>query len=100
HTRCLSDWSSDVCSSDLEPILGAKRAAKPLAAFLTPQAERSLVLLAEQGIAAFRTPEACADAFAAYFSWRAPRQREAAEVPYPQIGRASCRERVEIASVV
>src|SRR5256885_11580065 len=67
----------------VEPILGAKRAAKPLAAFLTPQAERSLVLLAEQGIAAFRTPEACADAFAAYFSWRAPRQREKAEVPYP-----------------
>src|SRR5205814_866611 len=23
HTRCLSDWSSDVCSSDL--ILGSKR---------------------------------------------------------------------------
>src|SRR5205814_3838314 len=20
HTRCLSDWSSDVCSSDLEPV--------------------------------------------------------------------------------
>src|ERR1035441_1544682 len=20
HTRCLSDWSSDVCSSDLQPI--------------------------------------------------------------------------------
>lgn len=67
----------------VEPILGAKRAAKPLAAFLTPHAERSLVLLAERGIAAFRTPEACADAFAAYFSWRAPRQREEAEIPYP-----------------
>jgi len=67
----------------VEPILGAKRAPKPLAAFLTPQAERSLVLLAEKGIAAFRTPEACADAFAAYFSWRAPRERERAEVPYP-----------------
>src|SRR5215212_6041174 len=23
HTRCLSDWSSDVCSSDLEPVLAA-----------------------------------------------------------------------------
>src|SRR5467141_4002070 len=68
----------------VEPILGAKRAAKPLAAFLTPHAERSLVLLAEKGIAAFRTPEACADAFAAYFSWRAPRRRrEEAEIPYP-----------------
>ena len=42
----------------VEPILGAKCGAKPLAAFLTPQAERSLALLAEKGIAAFRTPEA------------------------------------------
>jgi acyl-CoA synthetase (NDP forming) len=46
-----------------------------LAAFFTPQAERSLALLAERGIAAFRTPEACADAFAAFFAWRAPRRQ-------------------------
>ena len=57
----------------VEPILAARRAAKPLAAFFTPHAEASLKLLAAAGIAAFRTPEACADAFAAYFSWRAPR---------------------------
>jgi acetate---CoA ligase (ADP-forming) len=57
----------------VEPILAAKRAAKPLAAFFTPQADSSLALLAQAGIAAFRTPEACADAFAAYFAWRAPR---------------------------
>jgi len=59
----------------VEPIVHAKRTAKPLAAFLTPHAERSLALLAQQGIAAFRTPEACADAFAAFFAWRAPRQQ-------------------------
>jgi acyl-CoA synthetase (NDP forming) len=52
---------------------GKARSAKPLAVFLTPHAERSLALLAEQGIAAFRTPEACADAFASYFAWRSPR---------------------------
>jgi len=57
----------------VEPILGAKKTAKPLAAFFTPHAERSLALLAERGIAGFRTPEACADAFAAYFAWRTPR---------------------------
>jgi len=57
----------------VEPILGAKRSDKPLAAFFTPHAERSLALLAQRGIAGFRTPEACADAFAAYFNWRAPR---------------------------
>src|SRR5258705_9134380 len=28
HTRCLSDWSSDVCSSDLSPLM----ARGPLAA--------------------------------------------------------------------
>jgi acyl-CoA synthetase (NDP forming) len=58
----------------VEPILAAKRTAKPLAAFFTPHADRSLALLAKAGIAAFRTPEACADAFAAYFAWRAPRK--------------------------
>jgi acyl-CoA synthetase (NDP forming) len=56
------------------PIVQARRGAKPLAAFLTPHAERSLALLAERGIAAFRTPEACADALAAFFAWRAPRE--------------------------
>lgn len=63
----------------VEPIVAVQRAAgpaaKPLAVFLTPHAERSLALLAKGGIAAFRTPEACADAFAAYFAWRAPRER-------------------------
>jgi acyl-CoA synthetase (NDP forming) len=58
----------------VQPIVKARRGAKPLAAFLTPHAERSLALLAASGIAAFRTPEACADAFAAYFSWRSPRK--------------------------
>lgn len=59
----------------IEPILAAwrKQSAKPLAAFLTPHAERSLALLAGQGIPAFRTPEACADAFAAYLRWVSPR---------------------------
>jgi acyl-CoA synthetase (NDP forming) len=58
----------------VEPILQAKRTAMPLVAFLTPHAERSLALLAEHGVPAFRTPEACADSLAAFFAWRAPRQ--------------------------
>ncbi len=61
----------------VEPILRAKASAKPLAAFFTPHAERSLALLAESGIAAFRTPESCADALAAFFAWRSPRARDA-----------------------
>jgi acyl-CoA synthetase (NDP forming) len=62
----------------VDPILeakpGAKRSAKPLAVFLTPHADKSLALLAQAGVAAFRTPEACADAFHAFFSWRTPRR--------------------------
>jgi acetate---CoA ligase (ADP-forming) len=57
----------------VQPILQARRNDKPLAAFLTPHAERSLALLAEKGIPAFRTPEACADALGSFFAWRAPR---------------------------
>jgi len=61
----------------VEPIVRSTKSAKPLAVFLTPHAERSLALLAERGISAFRTPEACADALAAYFAWRSPRTRSA-----------------------
>ncbi len=65
----------------VDPILKAACDAKPLAAFLTPQAESSLALLAARGIAAFRTPEACADAFQAYFSWKAPTSRNNEAAP-------------------
>ncbi len=68
----------------VEPILRSKKSSKPLAVFLTPHAERSLSLLAAQGIAAFRTPEACADALAAYFAWRSPRPRSAGTVEWPR----------------
>jgi acyl-CoA synthetase (NDP forming) len=72
----------------VEPIIKAHATAgkgKPLAVFMTPQADRSLALLAEAGIAAFRTPEACADALHAYFSWRSPRQfRGGAAIPWPE----------------
>jgi len=61
----------------VEPIISAaKGRAKPLAVFLTPQADESLALLAQAGVAAFRTPEACADAFHAFFSWKSPQARE------------------------
>ncbi len=56
----------------VEPILAAGQRETPLAAFLVPQADRSLALLAEAGIAAFRTPESCADGLAAYLDWSAP----------------------------
>jgi acyl-CoA synthetase (NDP forming) len=56
----------------VKPIVDCAREKKPLAVFLTPQADETLRLLAEHGIAAFRTPEACADAIAAYLAWQDP----------------------------
>ena len=52
-------------------------AAKPIAAFLVPQADASLRLLAEAGIPAFRTPETAADCIRAWSDWRAPRSEAA-----------------------
>lgn len=56
----------------IDPILETKRGEKPLAVFCAPQADASLALLSEAGIAGFRTPEACADAIRAWRDWRAP----------------------------
>ncbi len=69
----------------VQPIVGIVASATPLAAFLAPHAEASLRLLAEAGVPAFRTPEACADALAAYFSWRPPRAAStAAAIAWPE----------------
>ena len=68
----------------VKPIVGIAKSAKPLAVFLAPHAEASLRLLSEAGVPAFRTPEACADALAAYFNWRAPQAASAsAAVAWP-----------------
>jgi acyl-CoA synthetase (NDP forming) len=58
------------------PIVEAsKTAKKPIAVFLTPHAEESLGMLQKAGIAAFRTPEACADAVRALLQRRSPVER-------------------------
>jgi acetate---CoA ligase (ADP-forming) len=64
----------------VKPIVGFA-GAKPLVACFMPQADRSLALAAAAGVAAFRTPEACADALAAFFAWNAPRDKVRPEVP-------------------
>jgi len=68
----------------VDPIMRSTRSVKPLAAFFTPHAEASLALLAREEIAAFRTPESCADALAAYFAWRSPRMAAAGSVDWPR----------------
>lgn len=53
----------------VQPLLEAdKPVDKPLAVFLAPEAPESLALLRAGGIAAFRTPEACADALAVFLT--------------------------------
>jgi len=56
----------------VSPIIEASKTDKFLAAFIAPQADDSLNRLADAGIAAFRTPEACADAIYAALNWRPP----------------------------
>ncbi|MGH8633797.1 MAG: acetate--CoA ligase family protein, partial [Burkholderiales bacterium] len=63
----------------IDPILEARRSDKPRAVFCAPQADASLALLNEAGIAGFRTPEACADAIRAWRDWRAPLPTPAAD---------------------
>ncbi len=60
----------------LDAIAAHAGAAKPLAVFLAPHADESLTRLARAGIAAFRTPEACADGVRAMFDWRPPARCE------------------------
>src|SRR5262245_65780578 len=81
HTRCLSDWSSDVCSSDLGqfPDDTGGLAAAPLPEPIVIETDP----LSDKGRG--EPDGAVADGF------RASRQRRSG-----QIGRASCRERVKI----
>ena len=57
----------------VQPIIDCDGSDKPLAAFLVPEAPEALALLAQGGVAGFRTPEACADAIAAALGRRAPK---------------------------
>ena len=57
----------------VQPIIDSANAAKPIAAFLVPEAPEALARLSEAGVPAFRTPEACADAIAAALARRAPK---------------------------
>jgi acyl-CoA synthetase (NDP forming) len=69
------------------PLAEAARGAKPVAAFLTPDAPQALRGLAEAGVPVFRTPESCADAVGAFCRWRGPRVRALARPPSPGWGR-------------
>jgi acyl-CoA synthetase (NDP forming) len=72
----------------------AKTSKKPVAVFLTPDAPESSRLLTDASIAVFRTPEACADAVRAYFSWRAPIDDAMPPLPHHDALTALAREAV------
>src|SRR5436309_10862515 len=57
----------------VQPIIDSAGSAKPIAAFLVPEAPEALARLSEAGIPSFRTPEACADAIAAALGRREPK---------------------------
>jgi acyl-CoA synthetase (NDP forming) len=60
----------------VKPIIDSAGAAKPIAAFLVPEAPDALARLSAAGVPNFHTPEACADAIAAALNRRAPRPIE------------------------
>jgi acetate---CoA ligase (ADP-forming) len=57
----------------VRPIIDSAAAAKPIVAFLVPEAPDARAELGKAGVANFYTPEACADAVAAALSRRPPR---------------------------
>jgi acyl-CoA synthetase (NDP forming) len=57
----------------VKPIIDCAGAAKPIAAYLVPDAPAALAALSQAGVPNFRTPEACADAIAAALGRRLPR---------------------------
>src|SRR5262245_63210116 len=81
HTRCLSDWSSDVCSSDLVADRRLVRHRSKAAALVT--ALLMAVPLAGCGDKPQVAPE------------RPPAPVAVATAIAQEIGRASCRERVK-----
>src|SRR5205814_4208958 len=92
HTRCLSDWSSDVCSSDLLWVLARRASASQLVTLigthpsqLKYNAGRNAVqFYCDKGELIASLPLASSDA--------APLR--AALGSNEEIGRASCRESV------
>jgi acyl-CoA synthetase (NDP forming) len=72
----------------VKPVIDSAKAAKPIAAFLVPEATEALLRLSQAGVPSFRTPEACADAVAAAFGRRAP--KPAAAVPAVGGGGEGC----------
>ena len=73
----------------VQPIADCAGHATPIAAVPLPQADRALAMLAESGVAGFRSVEAMADAVRAFLAWSGPRRLP--NGPAPNIGPPSAR---------
>jgi acyl-CoA synthetase (NDP forming) len=71
----------------VKPIIDSAGGAKPIAAFLVPEAPEALARLAAAGVPNFHTPEACADAVAAALRRHPPRLIDVGPVQRPGSGR-------------
>src|SRR5205814_3605976 len=89
HTRCLSDWSSDVCSSDLYggsvPLVDAWMFARLAAT----------VELVNEALANYRFHEAAQGVYQFFWGDFCDWYIEWVKPELQKIGRASCRERVK-----
>ena len=73
----------------VKPIIDCAGSAKPIAAYLVPDAPAALAALSRAGVPSFRTPEACADAIAAALGRRVPRVLAAPARSLPSAGDGS-----------
>jgi acetate---CoA ligase (ADP-forming) len=76
----------------VRPIIDSPNAAKPIAAFLVPDAPDALARLSAAGVPAFRTPEACADTIAAALARREPKPAVVTTAP---AGKGRMRDELE-----
>jgi acetate---CoA ligase (ADP-forming) len=83
----------------VKPIIDSAGAAKPLAAFLVPDAPEALAMLSAAGVPNFRTPEACADAIAAALRRRVPRALPERTAP-PASGNGRILDELEAGALV
>src|SRR5205814_7787092 len=95
HTRCLSDWSSDVCSSDLRILETPPRmAALPGASFVTKAVvPNSIRPMAAHTIASIDALPLVYPTVGRFKFFEGPKGRPSGRAA--EIGRASCRESVE-----
>src|SRR5262249_58515451 len=90
HTRLVSDWSSDVCSSDLQAGITTLIQSQGHRFWGSRTCTDSELFRFESSV---RTAQVLADTMAEAHFWAVDKPM------HPKIGRASCRERVWSAEV-